>query len=354
MNTSIKTFSIVATLLAFTVLAFWGLGDALVPLLTSFVLSYLVFPIVMRLENKGIERNYAVLGVFTIMIIFSIVTLSLIAPSLISDGKSFLNELPASSAKAIHKLEVMANNFGYQLDISKETIVKFIKGHLSEFSTSILKSITTGIKTSFSSLASWIIAILNIFLVPLFFFYVINDYEKISEEIRSYIPKSIQPKLSHYYEISNNVLSGYIRGQLMVALALAVLYALGLYFVGLRFGIIIGLLSGLISIIPYAGLTIGFITAMTMALANYSGLTQILGVAFVFIIVQTLEGFIITPKLVGNKVGLSALATMLALIIGGNLFGLVGMLIAIPLAAIAKTLILDLKTEYQNLEFYKK
>jgi len=181
----------------------------------------------------------------------------------------------------------------------------------------------------------------------------IHDYEKISKEVKSFVPKSIQPKISHYIALSNTVLSGYIRGQLMVAFALAILYAVGLSAVGLKFGALIGIASGLISIIPYAGFTLGFLTAIIMALSNYSGMDQIFGIVAVFVIVQALEGIIITPKLVGDKVGLSAFATMLVLIIGGNLFGLMGMLIAIPLAAIIKSLIGELKAEYQQLNFYK-
>jgi predicted PurR-regulated permease PerM len=128
---------------------------------------------------------------------------------------------------------------------------------------------------------------------------------------------------------------------------------IGLSIVGLKFGFIIGLLAGLVSIIPYAGFSLGFLASITMALANYSGPNLLIGIVVIFVVVQVLEGLVITPKLVGDKVGLSAFITMLALIIGGNLFGLVGMIIAIPCAAIIKSLISDLKREYVELDFYK-
>ena len=171
--------------------------------------------------------------------------------------------------------------------------------------------------------------------------------------MKSFVPKSFLPKLTHYLNLGNVVLSGYIRGQLMVALALSVLYATGLSMVGLKFGVLIGLLSGLISIIPYAGFSIGFVTAIVMGLAHYSGMGQIAGIITVFVVVQALEGILITPKLVGDKVGLSAFATILVLIIGGNLFGLMGMLMAIPFAAIIKSILKELKREYQQLDFYQ-
>ncbi|MBT3237124.1 MAG: AI-2E family transporter [Bdellovibrionales bacterium] len=345
MDKSVNTILIVICLLVVSAIGLWGLGSALVPLLASFAISYLLFPLVKRLESKGIKRSYALPALFSTLLIIAGLILALVLPSLISDTQAFLKELPASSSKAMQKIETITSNFGYEVDLSKDSVSSYIKSHISEISGGLLKGVTEGLKSSFSGLAKWLIAILNLFLFPLFFFYVISDYEKISEEFKSFIPKSIQPKLSHYFDLSNQVMSGYIRGQLMVALALGALYALGLSMVGLRFGILIGLFSGLISIIPYAGFSVGFLTAIIIALANYSGLGLLVGISAVFIIVQALEGVLITPKLVGNKVGLSSLATMLALIIGGNLLGLIGMLIAIPVAAICKTLINDLKSE---------
>jgi predicted PurR-regulated permease PerM len=154
--------------------------------------------------------------------------------------------------------------------------------------------------------------------------------------------------------MADNVLSGYIRGQLLVAAILSLLYGIGLAVVGLRFGFAIGFLAGWLSVIPYVGFSFGFLTSMMIGIANYQGVGQLMGVVAVFLVVQGLEGTVITPKLVGNKVGLSALATMLSLIIGGNLFGLVGMLIAIPVAGTLKIVLVDIKDEYTKLDFYNK
>lgn len=353
MDKTIKAVLVILSLLVLSALVIWGLGDTLIPLLLSFAISYLLFPVISKLESKGIKRNYAVLAVFSTLLIIAGITLALVLPSLISDTKIFFKELPASTTKILQKVEIISSKLGYEIDLSKDSISAYIEAHISEFPGGLLKGITEGLKSSFSGLARWVIAILNLFLIPLFFFYVIIDYEKISAEIKSFVPRSILPKLSHYFNLSNEVLSGYIRGQLLVAMVLAVLYALGLSVTGLRFGILIGLFSGLISIIPYAGFSLGFMTAIITALANDASLGSMLGISAVFIVVQMLEGFIITPKLVGNKVGLGPLSTILALIIGGNILGIVGMLIAIPVAAICKSLIKELKAKYQQLDIYK-
>ena len=334
-------------LLAFLAWALvYGLGETLGPLMIAFALSYLLFPAIRWLERHGIKRHTAVIAVFLAGIIF-IVTLSLLViPGLIADARSFVKDLPHNIALAADKLVQLAQRFNVELDLSKEGILVFVRDHISAVSTDMVMNVFGVTKGIFSGLSQWLLALLNLFLIPLFFFYVIDDYEKISNECSTLVPDKFRPILGRYMEITNRVLSGYLRGQFIVAGLLGLLYGIGLSIVGLRFGFLIGLLSGLISIIPYAGLTIGFSVAIMMALANYSGISSLIGVVVVYVVVQVLEGFVITPKLVGDKVGLSAFATMLALIIGGNLFGLLGMLLAIPMAAIIKAVIADLKKLY--------
>ncbi len=353
MNQQWKTITIITSLFIIFIIGVVGLGGALTPLIIASALSYLLFPLIKKIEGKGLKRVYSVSIIFVFLTLILVTITASVIPGLVSDGHKFLTDLPQNTAKAINRAEDIASNFGHEIEINKESIILFIKDHISSLSTGIIKSVSTGIKTSFGGISSWLVAILNLFLIPLFFFYVITDYEKHISSIKSLIPKSFIPKLSHYSQLTNTVLSGYIRGQLLVALCLAILYAIGLSIVGLKFGILIGIVSGLISIIPYAGFTLGFLAALVVGLAHYSGIGQITGIIIVFVIVQTLEGLLITPKLVGDKVGLSAFTTMLVLIVGGNLFGLIGMLIAIPIAAILKSVLSELKSEYQQLDFYK-
>lgn len=352
MNKSLKAALVVISIIAFLTIGVIGLGDALVPLFISFVLSYLLFPLVKKLESKGFKRNYSVITVVSIFFVIVSLAIALIVPSLVSDAKDFITDLPQTSSKALRKVEATLPRFGYEVDLSKNSIANFLEENITSFSKTLFKGITRGLKSSFSGAIKWLLAILNLFLIPLFFFYLVNDFEKISNEIKSFIPTRLRPKLSHYLKLTNSILSGYIRGQLVVALALGILYSFGLSILGLKFGILIGLFSGLICIIPYAGFSLGLLAALITALANDASMGTIIGVFVVFGIVQILEGFIITPKVVGDKVGLGPLATVLALIVGGNLLGLIGMLIAIPVTAVAKSLIKELKLEYQKLDLY--
>lgn len=353
MNPYLRGTLIVISLLLIFSLIIIGLGSALTPLICSFALAYLVFPLIKKLEQKGIPRAAAVSGIFAIIVLISVLVLVIVIPILVEDANGFIRELPQNTRIVIEKTETFAASFGIEIDMSLDRIKAYISEHINEISSDLIKNITKTIKGTFTNILGWILAILNIFLIPLFFFYVINDYEKISRELTSFVPMSIRPKLTHYFRLANRVLSGYIRGQLLVALILGGLYGIGLAIVGLRFGFFIGFISGLLCIIPYVGFAVGFVTAIMVAIANDPQANTFIGIIAVFTIAQMLEGFVITPNLVGDKVGLSALATILALIIGGNLFGLPGMLLAIPTAAILKVILADLKKEYQTLELYQ-
>jgi predicted PurR-regulated permease PerM len=353
MNPHLKAILIIAVPVFFLIFAIWGLGDARFPLMISFGLAYLVFPLIRKLEAKGANRQVTVFGVFALLLAVITLLLVLIVPRVISDANDFIQELPQSISRALEKVEGVALQFGYELDLSREEIKSYIVEHSSEFSGGLLKGISKGVFSAFSGITTWLISLLGFFLIPLFFFYLINDYEKLLRETKALFPQFIRPKLRHYLDLSDRVLSGYIRGQLIVALVLAGLYAVGLSVIGLKFGILIGMISGLLNVIPYVGFSVGFASALLVAVANDGGSGMFLGILLVFGIVQGLEGTIITPKLVGDKVGLSPLLAILALIIGGNVAGLAGMLIAIPIAAIAKRMLSELKQEYFKLEIYK-
>jgi len=350
MNNITKTILVILSLIVIIFFCLKGLGDALTPLIISFTFAYLFFPLIRSLEQKGINRNFSVVFISIIFTFVLSLTFYLVVPKLYSDSKAFIKELPQNSTRLLAKAELAAEKMDIDVDLSKDHLKEMVEDNISTISASILKSITKGFKGFFSSIVGLVLGILNIFLIPLFFFYVVNDYEKITKNISELIPNQFKPKLKKYLKLTNKVLSGFIRGQLLVALFLGTMYAIGLSIIGLRFGILIGLLSGFMCLIPYVGAIVGFATAIIFGLATDLELTRLFYVCILYGFAQVLEGNVITPKFVGNKVGLSAFTSVLALIIGGNLFGLVGMIIAIPMAAIVKTIFNELKQEYLEME----
>ncbi len=334
------TFAVIALIITI------GLGYALKPLLIAFGLSYLVFPLIIRLERRGLNRVLSVTLIFLLMtgaLVFSVMA---VMPKMVEDTSSFFRELPENSVKALRMAETIAQNAGIELNLSEHGIDGLIKQQAAQLSADAVSKITGTVSGFFSSVIKWLLAILNVLLIPLFFFFMIIDYEKMKEEIKSYIPVKYLPLAQDYMGRINRILSGYIRGKLVVAVILGLLYGLGLYFIGLKFGFVIGFAAGVLSIIPYVGSLIGFVAAVVMALAYYQGIGLLIGIGAVFTVAQLLESYIITPRLVGESVGLNAFITILAIIIGGNLMGVMGILISIPVAAILKEILVDLRKEY--------
>ena len=314
----------------------YSLGLAIYPLLISFGFAYFFFPLLKALESRKIPRQVSVLCVFIFSTLATVGLLALAIPKIADESIQFFQELPALTDRLLVQVEDLAKEYGLQFHYSSKQLSQMILGSISQISAGMLQKVTSSLTGFFGSIFQFILVLINLALIPLFFFYMIGSYEKIIALIRRWIPIECPERLQRYIDDSDEVLSGYLRGQLLVGLILGIMYSVGLSWVGVPFGLLIGALTGLLSIIPYVGALFGFFSSLLLVLANWNGPQTLLGLLAVFAVVQGLEGTVITPRLVGNKVGLPPLVTMLALIIGGNLLGLVGMLFAIPIAAFLK------------------
>ncbi len=334
------------SLVGIVVLVAVGLGAALKPVLFAMLLAYLSFPLILKIEQKGVPRLYAIWGVFVVLKVVFVVSIYLFVPLLIEDAQRFIRELPETSERFISQAEGFAHNIGLEIDLSHQGIKSLLIENIAVLSEGVAKTTAQSVQGLFGNFSRWFSAIAGVILFPIVFFHLINHYENISREIRNFVPKRFQPILDRYLKMSNGILSGYIRGQLLVAVILSFLYGVGLWLVDLPFGLLIGIISGMMSIVPYAGFTIGFLIALITMAANFTGMGLLIGVIMVYAIVQTLESLFITPRLVGAKVGISPIAGILAIIIGGNLFGFIGVLFGIPVAAILKSIVHDLRDQY--------
>lgn len=335
-------------------LFYFGMDKAFTPLLLSFVLAYFFFPVIKKLEKMNIKRELATLGVFLAVLLIMIFLFVFTIPILYKDLSSFINELPNNIQILLVKFEEIVKGYGWENTIDKESVIVLAKKYSSEFGLKAFQSITHFLKGTFSGLAGLFVGILNCFLFPVFFYYVITDFEKYSSELKKILPKHYRQPITGIVGEANEIFSSYFRGQIIVAFILSLLYGLGLGLTGIKFGWVIGICTGVLSLIPYVGLTIGLLSSLIMVIANYQGIGPLLAVVLVFGLIYLLESFILTPKIVGKKVGLNPLFTMLALIIGGNLWGLAGMFVAIPLLGVLKVILVYIKTEYQKTPFYLK
>ena len=315
----------------------------------SFGLAYLLDPAVDWLEHRKVSRSLSILSILAIAITVLIILISLIIPYLWDQAVDFANAAPELVQKALDKLDawrVLPKEFTISLpQLAAQAKEKLLTEGMSYFS-----PIAQGLFKATSGILGIILAIVNFVIVPVFFFYIMRDLGGIKASFFSFIPDSLQDKVSDHVRMIDGVLGGFIRGQILVALALAILYSAGLLVTGLRFGVIIGVVAGILSVIPYVGFFIGLLASSVIVLVDFTGWGMVIGVAATFGVSQVIEGYILTPKLVGDKVGLNPLETLIAVLVGGEIGGFVGLLIAIPAGGIAKKTLYELRPVDKNEE----
>ena len=311
-----------------------GLGETLSIVATSFLAAYLTFPLIVKLESWKVPHSIAVLGILFLVLVLILLGLAFFVPLLLKEAQHFLKSLPEIIQRTAFLIENKSMDLGYPIAFDKNVLSNLAKEYKSIVGINTIKGITSFLKGTFSGIADILVALMNIFLFPIFFFHITGDYKKLVKGFWGMIPEPWRPSLREIAREVNDIFSAFIRGQLVVITLLGICYALTLSLLGVRFGIVIGVISGFLCLIPYIGPIAGLATAFSVALA-YGATPFALGIiVVVFLGLQSLEGLVITPKVVGNRVGLSPLWALLALIVGGNIGGLAGMFLAIPLGGV--------------------
>jgi predicted PurR-regulated permease PerM len=185
-------------------------------------------------------------------------------------------------------------------------------------------------------------------------FYLLRDWDFLVERIRELIPRNVEPLVSELTKQCDQVLGAFMRGQLMVMLALGTIYAIGLGIIGIELALLLGMIAGLASIVPYLGFIIGILVSSVAAMMQFQDINILFYVAIVFTIGQLIEGFLLTPMLVGDKIGLHPVAVIFAIMAGGQLFGFAGVLLALPVAAVIMVLLRFAHLRYIGSDVYGK
>jgi predicted PurR-regulated permease PerM len=193
---------------------------------------------------------------------------------------------------------------------------------------------------------------LNLVMIPVVAFYLLRDWDDLVERVHALIPRAVEPVVSRLARESDDVLGAFLRGQLSVMLVLGAFYGVGLWLVGVSVGPLIGMIAGLISFVPYLGAITGVVMGVIAALVQYQDWTHVLLVLGVFAVGQTLEGYVLVPKLVGDKIGLHPVAVIFAVLAGGELFGFLGVLLALPVASVVMVVLRYLHARYTQSELY--
>ena len=342
--------------LAVAALAMW-LVWMLAPILTPFVLGALLGwlgdPLVDRLERRGHSRNLAVGVVFGLMVAVVLLALLILVPLLERQVSTLVQAGPEYRDWFLQTaLPWLETKTGLDLLgwLDTERLSEWIRTHWQQAG-GAAATVVGYLSRSGVALIAWVA---NIVLLPILTFYFLRDWDLIVDRVASLVPRDHVDTVSRLARESNEVLGAFLRGQIVVMIALGTIYAVGLQLVGLKLGLLIGMIAGLISFIPYLGATTGVVLAVVAALVQAQGfdLKLLVLVGTVFTVGQLLESYVLTPRIVGDKIGLHPMAVIFAIMAGGQLFGFLGMLLALPVAAVANVLLRFAKERYRESELY--
>lgn len=322
-----------------------------VPLLTAFIIAYLLDPVVDRFEVRGIPRAPAIgliLGAFLLVLVLALL---FVVPQVVRQ----LAEVPAKLQQLIAAAVPWAEK---TLGLDVPTDVESILAELQEQIAAVdVRALAAPVGSVFAIAAGGTRAALGVLaalvMVPVFAFYLLRDFDEIIARVDELIPAHLRPPVRARFSEIDQAMGSFIRGQLTVASILAVLYSVGLWAVGLPLALVVGVIAGLGNMIPYLGTALGIALATLMVVLDWQGFGQLALVYGVFLVVQGLEGWVITPRVVGESVGLSPFVVIVAVLAFGELFGFVGVLLAVPLAAILKILLRVALEAYQRSSFYR-
>lgn len=326
------------------------LGPVLTPFLIAALLAYLGDPVVDWMETRGLPRTAAVGGVFVLLMLVLVSLPLLLIPALEGQLSALIKGLPGY-------LQWLQKHFSPWLHqtlgidpavLDWARLKTAVQEHWMKFG-SFAGGLVDWVSASGLALAG---LLANVVLVPVVAFYLLRDWDSLLTQIRDMLPRRLEPGTVRLATECDEVLGAFLRGQLLVMLALSMIYTLGLWMVGLELALLIGLLAGLVSFVPYLGFIVGILAASIAAIMQFHDLTYLLPVFAVFAVGQALEGMVLTPKLVGDRIGLHPVAVIFAVMAGAQLFGFVGVLIALPVAAVVMVWLRYLHHRYTQSALY--
>ncbi|WP_425543736.1 AI-2E family transporter [Rhodanobacter caeni] len=330
----------------------WLLAPVLMPFAVAAMLAYLGDPLADRLERLGLKRMWAATVVFVVLLLVVCGVLLLLIPLIARQVENLIENLPRYGDWAQHvawpwlrdRLHLDPDTF------DSDRLLEAIKAHIGSIGT-VTATVLGRVSRSGIGIAMWLT---NLVLIPVVAFYLLRDWDRLVATIDRMLPRSIQPTIAYLARESDSILGAFVRGQLLVMLALGVFYGAGLGLVGLTVGPLIGMVAGLLSFVPYLGFIIGFVAAIVAVLVQYGDWMHVLLVCGVFVLGQLLEGYVLVPKLVGDKIGLHPVAVIFAVLAGGYLFGFLGVLLALPAASVIMVLLRYLLERYRMSELYNE
>jgi len=333
-----------------TGLVVYVLAPVLTPFLVSALLAYLGDPLVDRIESFRFSRTFGVIVVFIVMFVGGLALLVVLVPLLERQMSVLIHKVPVVlewvQSFLVPRLAVVASDLSLDYDATaiRDSLLanwQQIGGVLSN----VMSQVTRGGQMIFG----WIAYLL---LVPVVTFYLLRDWDHLVAGLHDLVPRHYERAVSTIARECDEVLAEFLRGQLLVMACQAVVFVVGLLIVGLDLAFVIGIIAAVLSFVPYLGTIVGVTLAGIAAAVQFQDVPHVIGVLAVFGVAQALEGMVLSPLLVGDRIGLHPVAVIFAVMAGGQLFGIFGMLLALPVAAVIMVLLRHTHGQYKSSGFY--
>jgi predicted PurR-regulated permease PerM len=348
-----KTAAAWCAIAAAVVLIVWLLGPVLTPFVVASVLAYALTPLVNKLDRSWGGKIPRVLAVVLIEVLFIVAVLAvalLIVPILAKEIPLLREQLPLLAERvnawAAPVLKSLGLNFTLDVASIKAFVLKYLNANVEDGVAALLSSLKVG-----GSVALTLVG--NAILIPVALFYLLMDWENFVKRAVELVPLRLRGAYDGFMNEADEVLGQYLRGQMLVMLILAAFYTIGLALFGLDLALPIGVFTGLAIFVPYVGFGVGLILALLAGLLEFASFKAVIMVAVVYGAGQFIESLFLTPRLVGERIGLHPLAVIFALLAFGQLFGFVGVLIALPASAVLLVAMRRVKAQYLASDLYR-
>jgi predicted PurR-regulated permease PerM len=328
------------------------LRAVLTPVLFALLLAYVLDPLVDRFEALRLPRALGIVVLLVVALAALSLFVVLVVPALVRDVTALVRALTEGLLRFIATAQPWLQERGIPVPNTLAAALDNLGDSAVSMASSALAPAGEMVVAAIGGTASALGMLSTAIVVPVFSFYFLHDFDRIVLHVRELLPASVRPGVVAMATQVDRVLGEFIRGQLTVMAILAALYALGYWAIGVPLAVPIGVLAGVLSFIPYVGSSVALVFGLLMVTLHFTGVHQILGVIAVYLVIQLLESFLITPRIVGGKLGLSPVWVLFALMAFGHLFGFVGVMLALPASAVIKVFVVDALTFYRGSTLY--
>jgi predicted PurR-regulated permease PerM len=326
------------------------LKAALTPLAAAFVMAYLLDPLIDRLERLGVRRRFGILLVLGLTGAALAATLLIAIPRLVRELGALAERMPGYLERLV---TVVVPELETRLGVELPGTLEELLGGLRGMEVTALGAARDLLLGALSTATGTVSVLVGLLVIPILAYYLLVEFDQVLRRVSGWIPRAQREYVVEKARTADRLISGFLRGQLLVAAILGVLYAVGFGVIGVDLAIGVGLLAGVMALIPYLGNVVAVGVASALCVLEFGFDWHLLAVLGWYAVVQNLEGFVLTPRIVGGSVGLHPGAVIVALLIGGDLFGFLGLLIAVPVAAVVKVFVDELLEAYRRSSFFQ-